>query len=1172
MAVTFILGRAGTGKTRSCLDAIVARLADAQAQEPMILIVPEQASFEMERALAGAAPRGAFHRAQVLSFTRLARRVQNEFAQPSAVLTSSARELALRAVLAAHPSLQRAFGRATQARGFYRQLATLVHELVQECTTPEQIEAAAARLADGSGRRRAEALAGVLRAYRDWLGPQRTDPADLLTAVRPRLPDVAWIRGARVWVDGFAGFTRVEEQTLVALARAAIELVITLLVDPDLPQPAATSLDQSLRLFRRTEETFTRLSSVFREAGIAMGRAVRLDAAPPPRFAAAPALAAIEAAFAGRTRAGPERQRPPGAGQLCLAFGESPAAMRAADPAPPSATEQDAASVVIVACSTQREELREAARWIRRGVSAAGGRRRFREYAVIARNVADFAPLIDEIFREYEIPHFLDQRRGLHTHVLSRLVADVLDACGSHFSNAALRRLVRNELAPLSRGCAERIENSALASGVRGFEGWSRAWPDLGASRAEQQRVRLMQALAPLRALTLAPQPPAARDWTVALHATLSRLRTARRLSRWTEQARREQAWETAELHRLAWESLCAVLDEIHDVLGDVPLSVRELAQVLEGALEQRTVGLAPPTLDQVLVGSIERSRHPDVSCVWIVGFNEGMFPARPADDDLLPAAERDALEAGGLRALRSKRQRVFDERLLAYIAMTRPARELRISYAAAGPGGAPLAPSPLLDVVRQAWPSVAVRAPDPDAPPTCIADVASLRLRGRTTGDVARRVEARCERLLSDVRWSQGDRARLERALRGLSYANTARTLDADAAARGGDAERPLRDASPTEIETYIQCPFQHFARYRLGLEPLRGPAPLHLEMGSLAHELLARAVSRALELRTAVCDISDEEWRRLLDESVREIAAAAPGRPAAPERPARTTFLLSVLVERTADVLLAQAARWRRGAFAPIACEQAFGAADDEGGWQAVRIDVRGGYAAIRGKIDRVDLSVNVDDRTAYVIVTDYKSRASAIRAPYLVQDRLALFTYLLATQRNLTQTAEPAAVFLAPLFPARRLDQRGDPLPPDVARMYALRPRGLLAAAAAPLLDRQLSTEPSPVAYMALRKDGGFNSTRSRDVISGHELRQRLRLAEETNRYALEGILAGDVAIAPLYEKRALACSRCDFAALCRFERRFNRPRIAERTLPLLGDAPEALSADGPLEVPS
>ncbi len=51
MSVQFILGRSGTGKTSFCIKAIVDALLKAGDEQPLILLVPEQATYQAERAI-----------------------------------------------------------------------------------------------------------------------------------------------------------------------------------------------------------------------------------------------------------------------------------------------------------------------------------------------------------------------------------------------------------------------------------------------------------------------------------------------------------------------------------------------------------------------------------------------------------------------------------------------------------------------------------------------------------------------------------------------------------------------------------------------------------------------------------------------------------------------------------------------------------------------------------------------------------------------------------------------------------------------------------------------------------------------------------------------------------------------------------------------------------------
>ena len=65
-----LLGRAGTGKTAAVLERVAADRGRRQ-----LIIVPEQASHEMERRLCAVAGNQSCLYAEVLSFTRLASRV-----------------------------------------------------------------------------------------------------------------------------------------------------------------------------------------------------------------------------------------------------------------------------------------------------------------------------------------------------------------------------------------------------------------------------------------------------------------------------------------------------------------------------------------------------------------------------------------------------------------------------------------------------------------------------------------------------------------------------------------------------------------------------------------------------------------------------------------------------------------------------------------------------------------------------------------------------------------------------------------------------------------------------------------------------------------------------------------------------------------------------------------
>ena len=74
MGIRFIYGRAGSGKSYYCLDSIKKKINDGNNNK-LILLVPDQYTFQSEKKLLETIGEKALFRAEVLSFKRMATRV-----------------------------------------------------------------------------------------------------------------------------------------------------------------------------------------------------------------------------------------------------------------------------------------------------------------------------------------------------------------------------------------------------------------------------------------------------------------------------------------------------------------------------------------------------------------------------------------------------------------------------------------------------------------------------------------------------------------------------------------------------------------------------------------------------------------------------------------------------------------------------------------------------------------------------------------------------------------------------------------------------------------------------------------------------------------------------------------------------------------------------------------
>ena len=108
-----------------------------------------------------------------------------------------------------------------------------------------------------------------------------------------------------------------------------------------------------------------------------------------------------------------------------------------------------------------------------------------------------------------------------------------------------------------------------------------------------------------------------------------------------------------------------------------------------------------------MVVGSIERSRQPDLALAIILGANEGRFPKIPSEDVLFLDEERRLLESVGLRLGPDSGTKLLHEEYLVYIALTRASRRLVVTYSRADENGRPLRPSSFVTRLVASLPGV---------------------------------------------------------------------------------------------------------------------------------------------------------------------------------------------------------------------------------------------------------------------------------------------------------------------------------------------------------------------------------------------------------------------------------------------------------------------------------
>ncbi|WP_027414695.1 helicase-exonuclease AddAB subunit AddB [Aneurinibacillus terranovensis] len=1154
MTLRFVIGRAGAGKSRFCLDEIRGMLRDEPIGKPLIYLVPQQMSFQAESELAMTPGLHGMMRAQVLSFRRLAWKVLQEVGGLSRIhIDSTGIKMVLRKIIEKRKNDFLVFGRAATQAGFIDQLEDMYGEFKRYCISPEDLLEEHERLVKQAGNGNgagflADKLYDMHLVYEElenYLANRYLDAEHYLPLLAERISQSDYVRNATVWIDGFDGFTPQESAVVLAMLNHSNRVTITLTLD----KPYEEARPDALDLFYSTAVTYQRLSEMARKHGIVVEEPVCLPASPlhsreypPLRFADNPALEYLEANYSVR-------------------------------PAVPYPGKPD--GLQVSSAANRRAEVEGAAQQILGLVRDRG--MRFRDITVLTRSIEDYADILETVFADYQIPLFLDYKRSMLHHPLTELIRSALEVIRFGWRYDAVFRCIKTDLllSPHSgesiqqlREDADQLENYVLAYGIEGFR-WTDKQPwryktYRGLDEEAQSALRppteheiKMEAkmnglrdriVAPLRSLQEQLQKAkSCRKMCEAIYRFLITLDVPRQLEAWSEEALSGEKLERAREHGQVWREIIGMLDQLVEMMGDEKVALDDFARMIETGMESLRFSLVPPSLDQVLAGSFDRTRAGNMPCIFILGANDGVMPARPKEDGVLAESERSFLIDSGMKLAPGSRHRLLEEEFMIYRAVTAPSRQLWVSYPLADEEGKALQPASLVKQIKGMFPHLqeSFIAMEPGES----ADGEPLRFvsnPARTLSYLTVQLQQWSRGYPLDAHWWDVynwliGRAhhQTRRVLESLFYHNQEKNLQVPTSRKlYGEKLR----ASVSRMEAFKACPFSQFVSHGLRLkdrELYRLEAP---DIGQLFHAALRMIGEQLRSENVSWGELTPDEIEKLSGEKVDELTPLLQREVLLSSN--RNLYLahkLKNVVGRAAGVLGEHA---RRSKFEPLALELAFGM---DGTVPPLEIPLPNGLKMeIVGRIDRVDGAVGSNGLLLRII--DYKSSQTALHLPDVYFGlSLQVLTYLdvLITHAEILfgQKALPAGVLYFHVH--NPLLQTLHPLSPEdvrreVARRFKM--KGLLLAdtEVVQLMDTTLEGGYSDILPVALKKDGGFYSSSSVATLEQFDLLRRY--TRQMIQTIGSEIMDGVVAIHPYRKKKQTACTFCAYKPVCQFDQQF------------------------------
>lgn len=997
----FIFGRAGFGKTAKVQELLLE--AASENVDKLMLIVPEQSSFDTEKAVLDVMGAKKASKVRVMTFTRLVDLFEREFGAMSGTRINKAdRNLLMSLAVDEVADKLEVYASQVDKPEFVELMVSALSEFKMCHVTCESLFGVLARVNEPNLRSKLEETALIFEAYEAILSNIYIDPLDDLTRLTEAVAQHRFFHGYTVFFDGFDGFTVQQLGVIEAVLQQCERCYISLCGDK------MTSLDDSFDLFSSVNKTANCILGIAKKNFVTIKAPIYLTKA--RRFEGL-GLSCLEANI---FRARKEELR------------------------------EKVDDVVIFSGTSKYDEADFVCRTIKRLICS--GDYKYSDFAVITRNEEVYRGVMDACFEKFEITYFMDKREEIDTKPLMQVVLMALEIACSGFASEHIFKYLKTGLTGFSIDEVAQLENYVLFWSITGKR-WLTEFtsnPD-GYSKMSEASEEILRKLNKLRERVISPLArlresliDSTGDAMVqAVYEFLESIGIVENLQVFCEDLNAGHQCALAEEQPRLWDLLVEIFDRMAIILKGKKMGAKRFMRLLRLAIGSYDIAFAPRGVDEVTFGSIDRIRASNIKVAFLLGAVEGEFPRVPASSGVFSDAQRRQLISMGLPLYDSLEGLSLNERFLAYKAITIPSQRLFITWSCATTLGGSKAASAIVRETKFILPRV-----------RCI-DGLSLRLEDeiwakQPTFEICAEHWSDKSRFSQTLRhYFEGDGGykekidAIEKAVSSVPFKlNDSRKIRA---LFGEDLK-----ISASQVEKFYLCRFAYFCKYALLAKERKKARFNALEYGNIIHFVFEKVLKNyTLE---KLLEFSEAETLSAINEILGEYVKKNLGGWS--DKTHRFRYLFERVASAAVPLVDHMASELSQSRFIPSDFELEL---SEKGSAKPLKLQLPDGSSiVVDGKVDRVDVMRH--DGKNYVRVVDYKTGAKKFNlSDVLYGLNLQMLIYLEALCANAHAKygkIVPAGVLYLPsISSVLSLDRDEDAFKLEKEKLRQLRMNGLI-----------------------------------------------------------------------------------------------------------------------------
>ena len=1072
-------GRENIDKERFIYDSI------KECGGETLVLVPDQYTLVAEEQALRYLETDCLFNVEITSMNRLGLKVLTEQGCESVrMLDKYGRFMLLTMLIKEHADDFEIFRKVAGKVTFTAMLNDFISEFKQQDCTIDELQE---MLADAEGDPILEAklkeLSGVITAYEEAISGEYTDSEDYISMYISAIKNAQLVRGKSIWIYGYDSITPKFANAVMELAKTAesVNFIVNrsdfgldeMLIESLKNLAAESGIDFSFEEIDRTYE-IAQTETIAR-----MEKGLWKDLLTPEERAANKDFV-------------PE-------------------------------------DLTLVCAANPYYEAESAAAYIWYLVRDLGYK--MREIQVIANDEGAMQPIVRRVFAEYGLPVFADTARDITDSAAVGFIVNLLDFTAHRGHAPFLFAMLKTGLSGFDDSSIEDLENYSREFHVKGsmwdkpFKYGKDDYSEEDFARLDAMRDRISVSIAKLGVLA---KEEKVRDFIRGFRAYLD---DEWELSKRVEEA--ASAQDEAGLHDEAqrltqsFQKAIDLLGQIDEIMGDSAMDLAGFTEIYKAGLSDVEVGVIPPTVDGLSMGTMIRTRPRRMKAAVILGACEGVMPLKPETEGLFSIDEKEYFKQKGFPLGKLSEIKIDEENAAMYRMMARPSEKIYMSWAMTDAEGNDMEPSPVVEAVKALFPRIEA---DDLIRRDIISEGASDAI--NTADDGMRHLINRIKDVNGPdepdaltramLRWYADNRKdELDVMLKAAAYENDPRPLGRGTAKQlfGRTDGRLFMSAS--SIGSYIDCPFKYFVERGLRPQEERSFESDARSVGDVYHECLM-AVARQLMSEKDIFDRVKEGD----DTALEELVTAALDELSNDYRDGLfisagvEDYRMSRIREICGAAARAMAAQLAAGSVKDAVFEEGFGR---HGKFEPIRLKIGDDEVLVEGKIDRADLmDVDGEDR---VRIIDYKTGADKLDMWKMRQGyKMQLMIYMISASSG---GLSPAGMFYFnikdPIESANDKDAAKTGALADRQAEDEFTLRGVF-------IDEEgvLRAMPEKVLASAKNKVSRDDYEEARGDVMAR--------IEET----ASGILSGKIGIHPLKNDNKLVCGYCSYKAVCRRDR--------------------------------